>query len=53
MENQPTFTVKISAPKAEGFDRVVVIRDEDDEVPEHVRLVDDDEVSVTIEVAQQ
>lgn len=46
-------TVKIRAPKAEGFDRVVIIRGEDDGVGEHLRLVDDDETSVTIELKPQ
>lgn len=50
METQTPITVKIRAPKAEGFDRVVIIRDEDDGVPEHVRIIERDETSVTIEL---
>ena len=53
MENQAPITVKVRAPKAEGFDRVTVIRGEDDGVPEHIRLVDYDETSVTIELKPQ
>jgi hypothetical protein len=50
MENQPTFTVKISAPRAVGFDRVVVLWGEGDGVPEHVGLAEHDPESVTIEL---
>ncbi|CAM5183771.1 putative protein OS=Bosea thiooxidans OX=53254 GN=SAMN05660750_04075 PE=4 SV=1 [Bosea thiooxidans] len=53
MENQTPVTVTIRAPKAEGFNRLTIIRDEDDGVPEHKRIVAEDEESVTIELSVQ
>ncbi|WP_156407056.1 hypothetical protein [Bosea sp. Root670] len=53
MENNHPITVKIRAPKADGFDRVTIIRRQDDGVPEHVALLADDETSVTIELAEK
>lgn len=53
MENQNKITVTIRAPKVEGFDGVVIIREADDEVPEHGALLADDETSVTIELKSQ
>lgn len=50
MESQTPVTVTIRAPKAEGFDRLTIIRGTDDGVPEHKRIVADDAESVTIEL---
>lgn len=50
MTNSSTYTVKITAPAAQGFDRVFVIPGGDDE---RTKLVDHDETSVTLEITPE
>lgn len=51
MQNQP-ITVKISMPKAEGFDRVTLVPSSEDADPAAV-YVDHSEDSVTVELKPQ